>query len=203
MQASGLDDLPGPLAGACLFPLDTPIAALPVAGYRRPGGGRPRGAAVLIGLTETAEPEILLTRRSRNLRRHAGQVAFPGGGREPGDRSVVDTALRETSEETGLPRQAIHPLAYLGRYDTLTGYRITAVVGQLEGGHPCRPDGGEIEEVFFVPLQRVCDPGAYRREQVRANGQVFEILTLDHPGQHIWGATAALLHQLGTTLRPG
>lgn len=189
------------LLGQALHPLETPIGLLPIGGYCPPGVQRPRAAAVLIAVTDEDRPQVVLTRRSNRLRHHAGQVAFPGGGREPGDRSVVDTALRETEEETGIPRDAVAPLGYLGRYDTITGYRMTAVAGTLRPGIRWTPDRREIEEVFAVPLEHVIDPNRYRRSRVRHEGRRFELLTLDHDQHHIWGATAALLYDFGRALR--
>lgn len=187
--------------GQALHPLDTPIGLLPIGGYRPPDLQRPRPAAVLIAVTDDDCPQVVLTRRSNRLRHHAGQIAFPGGGREPGDRSVVDTALRETEEETGIPRDAVAPLGYLGRYDTITGFRMTAVVGRLRSGIRWTPDRREIEEVFSVPLDHVADRNRYVRGRVRHEGRSFELLTLEHERHHIWGATAALLYDFGVALR--
>jgi 8-oxo-dGTP pyrophosphatase MutT (NUDIX family) len=180
-----------------LYPLDTAIAELPIGGYRPDDGLRPKPAAVLLGVIRESGPRVLLTRRSMQLRKHPGQVAFPGGRAEAGDASVLATALRETEEETGIPAAAISPLGYLGRYDTITGYRVTTVVGLIEPGCRWVPDRREIEEVFAVPLADVVDPACYQRQAVRRGGRRFEILTLQHSEQHIWGATAAMLHEFG------
>jgi 8-oxo-dGTP pyrophosphatase MutT (NUDIX family) len=181
--------------------LDTSIGDLPLGGYRPDDVERPRPAAVLVGIVDEPSPSVLLTVRSERLARHAGQVAFPGGGREPDDADVVDTALREAREETGIDSADVRPVGFLGRYDTITGYRMTAVVGVLTRAGDWRPDGVEVERIFTVPLSRVVDDDRYRRDRVRFAGRTFEILTLDHPEFRIWGATAALLHDLGARLR--
>lgn len=180
-----------------LYPLDTAIGKLPVGGYRPDDGLRPKPAAVLLGVVRETVPSVLLTRRSMQLRQHPGQVALPGGRAELGDGSVLATALRETEEETGIPATAILPLGYLGRYDTISGYRVTAVVGLIEPGHVWTPEPSEIDEIFTVSLADVIDPMCYQRQTVRHAGRRFEILTLQHPEQHIWGATAAILHEFG------
>lgn len=180
-----------------LLPIDAPISSLPLGGYRRTDVDRQRPAAVLVGLTEEDVPHVLLTVRALHLVRHAGQVAFPGGAREDRDRSVVETALREAREETGLSEHQVRPLGYLGRYDTVTGYRMTAVVALIDPAFSPRPDRNEVEQVFRVPLSRISDPACYRAEHVRLGTQRFEVLTLEHPEHRIWGATAALLHDLG------
>lgn len=186
-----------------LFPLDTPIGELPVGGYRPEGLRRLRPAAVLVPITEEADPRILLTVRAAHLAKHAGQVAFPGGGREQPGESVVETALREAREETGLDPSMVRPAGLLGRYDTITGFRMTAVVGWIDPRFRPVPDRNEVDEVFSVPLADVRDPNAWRRDHVRWNERSFEILTLAHPEHRIWGATAALLHDLGQRLGPG
>lgn len=182
-----------------LHPLSTPISRLPVHGYRPRTDERPRPAAVLVGIKRD-DAGVVLTLRSTELARHAGQVAFPGGAREPVDASVVDTALREAREEVGIEPDRVHPLGYLSRYDTITGYRMTAVVGILATGIELEPDRSEIERVFTVPLEHVADPGRYRCDRVRYRERRYEILTLEHPEFRIWGATAALLHDLGRRL---
>lgn len=186
--------------GSALFSLETPISGLPLAGYRADSRERPRPAAVLVGVTSGAEPAIVLTLRSRALAHHAGQVSFPGGGRDGPDESPLDTALREAQEEAGMERRHVRPLGYLGRYDTITGYRMTAVVASLAPEIILTPDHQEVDSVFTVPLAHVTDPDRYRSERVRYSGRCFEIITLEHPSHHIWGATAALLHDFGSRL---
>jgi len=184
-----------------LHPLDHPVGRLPLAGYRAEHVVRPRPAAVLVGILSGVRPAVLLTQRSRRLQHHAGQVAFPGGARDPADHSVVATALRETFEETAIEPARVTPLGYLGRYDTITGYRMTAVVGLIGDGPPPTPDGAEVDEVFSVSLEHVADERNYRTSRVIHDGRRFEILTLEHERFHIWGATAALLHHFSGVLR--
>jgi len=182
---------------AALFALETPVSELPVGGYRPDSVARPRPAAVLLGITPGIEPGVVLTLRSRAMQHHAGQVSFPGGGRDRPGESVVETALREAHEEAGIARELVRPLGYLGRYDTISGYRITTVVALLAEGARLCPDQCEVEAVFEVPLSQVLDPASYRHQTIRRAGRTFEIVTLDHPDHHIWGATAALLYDFG------
>ncbi|MFN2335318.1 MAG: CoA pyrophosphatase, partial [Wenzhouxiangellaceae bacterium] len=162
--------------GHCLFPLETPIADLPVDGFLPAHFKRPRAAAVLLGITREPEPQIVLTLRARHLSRHAGQVSFPGGARDLSDGSVIATALRETREETGIPERAVTPIGYLGRYDTITGYRMTAVVALIEAGLEYRIDQAEVEQVFTVSLVDVVDEEKYRCESMRFFGRDLEVL---------------------------
>ena len=185
-----------------LHALNTPISTLPVAGYTRPGQRQQRPAAVLAAFLTVPVPQILLTVRASHLAKHPGQSAFPGGARDAEDRGVVDTALREAEEETGIRRSMIEPLGLLGRYDTITGYRMTAVVGLIEQTVEFEPDHSEVDEVFCVPLTQVIDPSEYKHESVHYREQDYHLLTLSHPRHRIWGATAALLYQLGRLLTP-
>ncbi|MDX1626448.1 MAG: CoA pyrophosphatase [Wenzhouxiangellaceae bacterium] len=186
---------------ASLHPLASGLSGLPRGGHRAPHREAQRAAAVLVPVLTGSDHEVLLTVRSDRLSQHPGQVAFPGGRREDQDRHVVDTALREAHEETGLLRDRVDPLGFLDRYDTITGYRMTAVVGWVADPNPLEPDGREIAELFTVPLEHVADPDRYRCDRVRHAGKTFEILTLEHPEYRIWGATAAILADLGRRLR--
>lgn len=189
------------LLSARLYSLHTPLSELPVGGYRPDSESRPRAAAVLVGVTAGAEPAVVLTLRSRQMEHHAGQVSFPGGGRDAPGESVVETALREAREEAGIQERSVRPLGYLGRYDTITGYRMTAVVASLEANTTFQPDNKEVESVFTVPLAHVADPSRFRRDTVRYAGRRFEIVTFEHASHHIWGATAALLEDFGAKVR--
>ena len=185
-----------------LYQLSTPIRDLPIKGYARPGARRQRAAAVLIALLVKPEPSIMLTVRAHHLAKHPGQIAFPGGARDQGDQGVVDTALREAREETGLARSAIEPLGLLGRYDTITGYRMTAVVGLIQQAVTLVPDRNEVDEIFCVSLTDVLEPDFFKLEMIPYQNRDYPLLTLHHPKHRIWGATAALLYQIGKLLEP-
>ncbi|MFU8876740.1 MAG: CoA pyrophosphatase [Wenzhouxiangellaceae bacterium] len=180
--------------------LETPLADLPVGGYLPEGLSRARPAAVLVGLLNQPEPSVILTVRSEQLAQHAGQVAFPGGRRELGDRSAIETALREAHEEAGIEAQDVRPLGYLGRYDTISGYRITPVVASVAARTRLLADGAEAEQVFTVAVSELLRPESWQRSRLCHQGREFEILTLHHPEHRIWGATAALLFELGQRL---
>ncbi|HEX4870747.1 MAG TPA: CoA pyrophosphatase [Nevskiaceae bacterium] len=154
-------------------------------------------AAVLLPvLLDEQGARVLLTRRSEQLRAHKGQISFPGGRRDPGDRSLTETALRETEEEVGLPRAQVEVLGYLDDIPTLTGYRVTPVVGLVQGPWQAQPDAREVAEVFALPMQRVFEPASFERKWFTREGinvPFYEI----HQGPHrIWGATAAMLWHL-------
>jgi 8-oxo-dGTP pyrophosphatase MutT (NUDIX family) len=119
-----------------------------------------RDAAVLVGLVPRATGlQVLLTRRDDALRRHAGQVSFPGGRVDPGDIDAVDAALRETTEEVGIPRALLAPLGYLDPLATITGFRVLPVVARVDPSYVALPDPTEVAAVFEVPLDYLMEAG--------------------------------------------
>jgi len=182
---------------------DTPHDALPVRGFRQQRRNwRPRPAAVLLPIVHEPEPAIVLTVRSRKLSLHAGQVAFPGGGREPSDAFPLGTALRETSEEIGIDSGQLCVHGLLDRFDTITGYRIVPVVASIEGSPRLRACPREVEQIFTLPLATALDPESYRQHLVMRGDYSHELYTMSaHHRWMIWGATAAILHQFCTRLK--
>lgn len=175
---------------------ETPAEALPVRGYRPASGSwRPRLAAVLIPVIEYPEAGVVLTVRSRALAMHAGQVAFPGGGRQGDEPFPFHTALRETREEIGLRPGELKVIGLLDRFDTITGFRVTPVVAHVPGRPRLAPCPDEVEAIFTVPWHVVTDPGSYRRHKVVRRQRRFEVVSMVHPRHLIWGATAAILQQ--------
>ena len=166
------------------------------------GGTR---AAVLIpviaaGLKGEEGPVLLFTRRTDTLARHSGQVSFPGGRVEPADASPLATALRETTEETGIASAHVHAVGYLSRYRTGTGFDIQPVVGVLAPGFVLKPDPAEVASVFEVPLAFFADPANRSRASREWNGHVRSFYTFTYNGHEIWGATAAIIVDLVTRL---
>jgi 8-oxo-dGTP pyrophosphatase MutT (NUDIX family) len=158
-------------------------------------------AAVLVPIVLRPEPAILLTRRTDALSTHAGQVSFPGGRLEPHDRDEAGAALRETEEETGLAAGAVELVGRLPRFLTGTGFSITPVVGLLRPPFTLAPEPREVAEIFELPLAVVLDEAAARREQAEFRGQMRRFWVIPHDRHYIWGATAAILVNLGRMLR--
>ena len=157
-------------------------------------------AAVLIAITDRAEPGLILTQRPETMRRHAGQVAFPGGRVDPGDTDAIDAALREADEEVALARDAVTVIDTLHPYRTITGFEITPVVAIIPPDLPLVPHDREVAAVFEVPLSFVLDPANRTAERVIYEGrerQYFEIIWGE---RRIWGATAAMLVNLSARL---
>src|SRR3546814_3162882 len=113
-----------------------------------PTGGRIVAAAVLMAIVEHPRTTLILTRRTDTLRRHAGQVAFPGGRVDPEDSGIVAAALREADEEVGLPPDKVDVIGVLEPYQTVTGFLVTPVVGVVPPGMVLVPTAAELARVF-------------------------------------------------------
>ena len=162
-------------------------------------------AAVLLPVVErhlSSEegPVLLFTRRTQTLARHSGQVSFPGGRCEEGDLTPVETALRETFEETGIAPSFVSMAGYLDRYLTGTGFDIQPVVGVLADGFALAPDPREVAEIFEVPLAFLCDPANRRRESREIGGVRRSFYAFTFEEHEIWGATAAIIVNLAQRL---
>ncbi|MGF1474828.1 MAG: CoA pyrophosphatase [Geminicoccaceae bacterium] len=160
-------------------------------------------AAVLVGIIgHPARPTVLLTRRTAHLRDHAGQISFPGGRLEPEDQGHEEAALREAEEEVGLDRRQCHILGVLPAYVTITGFRVTPIVGWIEPPIQLKPDPFEVDEVFEVPLAFVLDRKNHRRDSYIRDAEERWFYVLDFEDRYIWGATAGMLVNFAHALQP-
>ena len=170
----------------------------------RPEGFSAVKAAVLLPLIQRASshegPTLLFTRRTESLARHSGQVSFPGGRSEPRDLSPVETALRETFEETGIASSFVSVAGYLDRYLTGTGFDIQPVVGFVAEGFALTPDASEVAATFEVPLAFLLDPANRRREARHFAGRERRFYAFTYQDHEIWGATAAIIVNLAEHL---
>ena len=187
-----------PCLFSALFPPDTPFDDLPVQGFRPSSSRdwRPRQAAVLVPVVLEPEPALILTVRSHALKNHAGQVAFPGGGREGDEPFPQHTALREAEEEIRIEGQAVEVKGLTACFDTISSYRIVPVVGLVHGAPCFQPCPREVLTIFRLPLSEALDPQAYRMHLVRHQQRQYEVLSMRSARWPIWGATAAILAHL-------
>jgi 8-oxo-dGTP pyrophosphatase MutT (NUDIX family) len=172
-------------------------------GFRLPGReGAAKPAAVLVPLVNRPPGlQVLLTQRSEGLPDHPGQISFPGGRIEEIDASVDAAALREAAEEIGLPPARVSVLGHLSEYETVTGYRVTPVVGWVEPPFDVTPDPVEVADVFEVPLAFLLDPGHQQRHFRMLGAMRRDFWAIPYGDRYIWGATAAMLMILDRTLR--
>jgi len=150
-------------------------------------------AAVLVPIIARPDPTILFTRRTSHLARHAGQVSFPGGRVHEDDNSLVETALRETNEETGITPGFITVAGFLDLYETSTGFAIVPVVGLLSSNFELLPDPNEVADVFEVPLAFLLEPRNCQRRQMKKQGHEREFYAFTYREHYIWGVTAGIL----------
>lgn len=158
-------------------------------------------AAVLVAVVDRPEPGLILTQRTESLRRHAGQIAFPGGRIDPGDRDAADAALREAEEEIALPRAAATVVGQADLYLTVTGFEVTPVVAVIPPDLDYHPNEAEVADVFEVPLAFVLDPTNHLRASAEWQGQTRHFYEIHWGDRRIWGATAAMLINLSRRLR--
>ena len=157
-------------------------------------------AAVLLPIVARPQAALLFTRRTESLARHSGQISFPGGRHEEGDLTPIETALRETREETGIGAGFITVAGYLDRYLTGTGFDIQPVVGLVAEGFRLSPDPREVASVFEVPLTFLLDPANRRRETRLIGGRQRRFHAITYQEHEIWGATAAIIVDLAARL---
>lgn len=159
-----------------------------------------RDAAVLIPVIDRPEGlSVILTRRADSLASHTGQIAFPGGRLDPGE-GPVEAALREAFEEVGLEPGFVEPLGLSNRYETVTGYVVTPVVGLVRPGFELTPSPSEVAEVFETPLAFLMDPANHRRDFFERDGVRRYFYAMPWGDRYIWGATAGMLRALWNRL---
>ena len=192
-----------PWIAARLRPLSAPAGADAIHSESElnPDWPRPDGpfrpAAVLVPLVERPTGlHVILTRRSDSLRSHSGQIALPGGRSDEGE-SPWDTALREAQEEIGLDPGYVRLVGMGDRFEMVTGFVITPVVGFVRPGFSIAPHEAEVAEVFETPFEFLMDPGNHEvRERDFGDGRLRRYYAMSHDERVIWGATAWILRSL-------
>ncbi|AJJ12596.1 NUDIX domain protein [Yersinia rohdei] len=153
-------------------------------------------AAVLIPIICRPEPTLLLTRRSDNLRKHAGQVAFPGGKADPQDCSLIETALREAQEEVAIPASAVQVLGQLAPLDSSSGFQVTPIVGLVPDNIVFHANEDEVADWFEIPLREALSLSRYYSLDIHRGGINHRIYLSWYESQFIWGLTAAIIRRL-------
>jgi 8-oxo-dGTP pyrophosphatase MutT (NUDIX family) len=159
-------------------------------------------AAVLVPLfVQDGEMHAVFTRRRRDLRRHAGEISFPGGRQDIEEEDLRETALREAEEEIGLPREAVELVGALTPTPTVvTNYAIYPFVGVIEAGHRWLPSASEVDEVLELPLLGL--RAGHERKRLMRRGVPFRTDVYQLDGHVIWGATARILGDLLERVAP-
>jgi 8-oxo-dGTP pyrophosphatase MutT (NUDIX family) len=159
-------------------------------------------AAVLVPLyLEQGKLVAVLTERRHDLRRHAGEIAFPGGRQDFPDEELRRTALREAEEEIGLPPDDVELVGALPPTGTfVTGYRIHPFVGLIEPGHVWTRQETEVERVLEMPLRDLVD--GFEMKRLIRRGVPIKTPTYTVDGALVWGATARIVQHLLKALDP-
>ena len=156
-----------------------------------------REAAVLVPVVDRPEgASVILTQRSAQLKKHSGQIAFPGGSVDPDDESLEAAALRESAEEIDLDPRFVTPIGRLPRYLTTTGFRITPVVAIVRPGFTLRASPAEVDDIFEVPLGFLMREANHRRESKVWNGAMRHYYVMPFGERFIWGVTAGIIRTL-------
>ena len=183
---------------------DTPLAQLE--GDWPEGAGVEDGlitpAAVLVAIVDRPDPGVILTVRTDTVRRHAGQIAFPGGRIDPEDADAVAGALREAEEEIGLPRDKVQVIGTTDRYRTITGFDVTPVLGIVPPGLEFTLQPDEVAAVFEAPLFYLLEPAHQQVRTVDWEGRERSYYEIVWEGRRIWGATAAMIVNISRRLAP-
>ena len=154
-------------------------------------------ASVLIPLLESeGEIFLMLTRRSNKMRSHPGQVSFPGGKQDSCDEESMHTALRETYEEIGLPREKVDVVGMLDQILSLHYYLVTPYIGLIPSDFVPLPNADEIESVFKVPLAFFMKSENHWSEEKKILSFPVLVHHFEYQGYDIWGLTAKLIFRL-------
>jgi len=160
-----------------------------------PPGLRPAGVLVPLRVVG-GEPAVVLARRTERVPHHKGQICFPGGSRDPGDRDLLATAVRESEEELGIRAADVELMGAMEPVPTVTGFFIQPFLARIPADARFLLDDFEIAEVFEAPLSVFTDLSRYRAAETIFLGKPYHVYFLDYGPNTIWGATARILHNL-------
>lgn len=157
-------------------------------------------AAVLMAITDRPDPGVLLTVRSADLRRHGGQVAFPGGRIDPDDEGPIGAALREAEEEIGLAPSFVDVIGVVDRYRTMSGFDVTPVIGVVPPDLDLAPHEKEVAAIFETPLFHLLERSNFVEQWIEHEGRQRSYFEMMWGERRIWGATAAMMLNIGQRL---
>ena len=140
---------------------------------------------------------ILMTKRKNNLRKHAGQIAFPGGRKEREDKDLKDTVQRETEEEVNIPKDNYDIIGKLPKFFTGTGYVVTPFLAIMKQNSEWEslisPNLNEVEKIFYPKSYYLLSPKFHMREKPPVNSSMTMTWKINYNDENIWGLTARVL----------
>ena len=152
---------------------------------------------ILINSYNTDESYILMTQRKYNLRKHAGQIAFPGGRKEKEDKNLLETAVRETEEEISLSQANYDVIGNLPKFYTGTGYVVTPYVALMkttsDWKNLIKPNSEEVEKIFVPKSKQLLSPEFHIREKPPIKSSMSMTWRINYKNENIWGLTARVL----------
>ncbi len=156
--------------------------------------GKPPSAVLALLYDEGAGPTLVFTRRSWNLRNHAGEICFPGGRRDSADPDLLETALREAEEEVALQRDQVRIVGELPHLTTVSSPApIVPFVGLVEQKPLLVPSADEVDAILHVRVGELLRPSIYREELWPIDGEVRPLVFFELANDTLWGATARIL----------
>ena len=159
-----------------------------------------KSAVMCLFLENENKVYILLTKRSNNLSKHAGEICFPGGGSEKSDENLLDTAIRETYEEIGVPKDEIKVIGQLDDYITGTGFHISPFVGVLKSKLNFSINKNEVSELIYLPIEMLKDNNNHIWTEKKFGNKMYKFWKINYLNYNIWGATASILIGLASRL---
>ncbi|MFK0384313.1 NUDIX hydrolase [Agrobacterium sp. NPDC090273] len=160
-------------------------------------GIRLKDAAVLVPVVDEGDDaRVIFTQRTATLRKHSGQISFPGGGIDAEDRTPEDAALREAEEEIGLARSYVETVGRLPDYITGTGFRIKPVLAVIQPGFHLTLNPDEVDDVFEVPMSFLMDPENHARGSRMFQGKERFFYEMPYGERYIWGITAGIVRTI-------
>jgi 8-oxo-dGTP pyrophosphatase MutT (NUDIX family) len=152
-----------------------------------------KAAVMIIFMEMEHSPYVLLTQRTDRVSTHKGQVAFPGGGFDPTDKNMLDTALRETLEEVGIKPDEIEVLGEFDEYISIAGFHVYCYVGALNKAQKYNPSKDEIDRILEAPFSIFYNEEYSRCEKMYYGGRDYDVYYYDYDEAVIWGLTARIL----------
>ena len=159
-----------------------------------------KSAVMCLFIEKDSKVYIILTKRSHNLSKHAGEICFPGGGAEKGDNDLLDTALRETYEEVGVPKNEIKVIGQLDDYITGTDFHISPFVGILNSKLKFTINKDEVSELIYLPVDDLKDNSNHIWTEKKFGNKMYKFWKINYLDYNIWGATASILVGLASKL---